>query len=163
MPAAGELADTQTPASPVAALSGRLPERSSPNMDLLLIKLKDFSSKPGRFPGGGGRSSPPALWKRQSCSGPEWEPQAQGQTMDMEKALEWLKSELMEMHFQNQTLVKQLMELHVGIQELKKEYDSDQDLSASESDNEESGDGLNRSHPDHRQLAQRENRRNSVP
>ncbi|GCC35916.1 uncharacterized protein [Chiloscyllium punctatum] len=134
-------------------------------MDLLLTRLKDFSRKPGRFPGGEGRHSLPALGKRQSYSGPEWDPRPQGRRMDLEKALEWLKSELMEMRFQNQTLVKQLMELHAGIQELKKEYDSDQDVSASESDNEESGDGSNLScsHPDHRQVTQMENRRNSVP
>ncbi|XP_078410980.1 uncharacterized protein LOC144688381 [Cetorhinus maximus] len=130
-------------------------------MELLLTRLKDFSSKPNRFADGGGSSSQPG----QSCSGIEWDPQGKRQRIDMEKALVWLKSELTEMRFQNQTLVKRLLELHIGIQELKKEYDSDQDVSASESDSEDSEDGgsLNRSHPNYRQLVQRQNRRNSVP
>ncbi|XP_067904970.1 protein FAM167A-like [Heterodontus francisci] len=134
-------------------------------MDPVLTKLKDFSSKPSRFADGGGRSSQPGSYKRQNCPGIEWDPQGKRQSIDMEEALDWLKSELTEMRFQNQTLVKQLMELHIGIQELKKEYDSDQDLSASESDSEESGNvgSLNHSHPNHGQQAQRENRRNSVP
>uniref|UniRef100_UPI00398F2D18 alanine and arginine-rich domain-containing protein n=1 Tax=Pristiophorus japonicus TaxID=55135 RepID=UPI00398F2D18 len=131
-------------------------------MDPVLTKLKELSSKPGSFADRPGRSSrQPGVYKRQSCPAIEWDPQGKRKRVDMEKALDWLKSELMEMRFQNQTLVKQLMELHVGIQELKKEYDSDRELSESDSDD---GGSLNRSH--HGQQAakpQIQNRRNSLP
>ncbi|XP_078092308.1 uncharacterized protein LOC144508344 [Mustelus asterias] len=134
-------------------------------MQLMLTKLKEFSSKANRFADGRGRSSQAGLCKAQSSPGIDWKPQGKRQTIDMEKALEWLKWELTEMRFQNQTMVKQLLELHNGIQELKKEYNCDHDLLALESDSEDSedGDSLNRSQPNPRQLAQRQSRRNSVP
>ncbi|XP_038659682.1 protein FAM167A-like isoform X1 [Scyliorhinus canicula] len=135
-------------------------------MEPLLSKLRDFSAKSSRFAGGRGRGGPAGLCVGQDGPGMDWQPQeGRRQGLHMDRALDWLRCQLTEMRFQNQTMVKQLLEIHTGIQELKKEYNSDHDLSVLGSDSEDSedDDSLNRSQPNPRRLTQRHNRRNSVP
>ncbi|XP_051886923.1 uncharacterized protein LOC127578682 [Pristis pectinata] len=145
-----------------------VPELQGSDMDLVLSKLKDFSCKPTRFADWDGRDSQPGLYKRQSCPDIGWDPHSKRQRVDLEKALDRLKSELMEMRSQNQSLVKQLMELHEGIQDLKQECDSDREVDGSGNDSNDSEDdsGLNHSHPRlslQAAISQKRNRRNSLP
>ncbi|XP_069744283.1 alanine and arginine-rich domain-containing protein-like [Narcine bancroftii] len=140
------------------------PAKSS-DMDLVLKKLKDFSTKASRF---AEWDDQPGLHKRQSCPDIGGDPQSKRQRADLEKGLERLKSELMEMRSQNQSLAKQLMELHEGIQDLKQEHEIDRVVNGSEnySSNSEDDSCLNHSQPRLSLQAatlQKHNRRNSLP
>ncbi|CAL1583421.1 unnamed protein product [Knipowitschia caucasica] len=88
-------------------------------MEVVLNRLRDFSCRSSQFEGkaGAGAEATGGLWRdvppRDKC-------RTAGH-MDIESALAWLRTELMEMRCQDQALIRQLMELHSGIQELKQE------------------------------------------
>uniref|UniRef100_A0A3B4B4B2 Uncharacterized protein n=1 Tax=Periophthalmus magnuspinnatus TaxID=409849 RepID=A0A3B4B4B2_9GOBI len=99
-------------------------------MEVVLNRLRDFSSKTSQFEcnsgavvAGGLRRDPPrAECFRAGCTAGRGEGR-----LDIESALAWLRTELMEMRSQDQALIRQLMELHSGIQELKQELEEDEE------------------------------------
>ncbi|KAG2467496.1 F167A protein, partial [Polypterus senegalus] len=99
-------------------------------MELVLTRLRDFSSKSATFNHCDSAEMPP--FREQQDDKPEGR-----EKIDIETALAWLRKELMEMRSQDQILIKQLMDLHSGIQELKQEYSGISDVD-SESETEDS-------------------------
>ncbi|MBN3318241.1 F167A protein, partial [Atractosteus spatula] len=99
-------------------------------MELVLMRLRDFSSKSATFNDCKSAETSSFRVPQENCKG-ESRPQ-----LDIETALAWLRRELMEMRSQDQMLIKQLMDLHNGIQELKLEC-ADLENIDSESDTED--------------------------
>ncbi|KAJ0055235.1 hypothetical protein NL108_013550 [Boleophthalmus pectinirostris] len=100
-------------------------------MEVVLNRLRDFSSKSSQFEcrsgavvTGGLRLdvAPRAECFRAGCTAGRGEGR-----LDIESALAWLRTELMEMRSQDQALIRQLMELHSGIQELKHELEEEEE------------------------------------
>ncbi|XP_068504948.1 uncharacterized protein C20orf202 [Syngnathus scovelli] len=95
-------------------------------MDGVLTRLRDFSCKAITFdtctPAGACRDprSRTEHPRKGFASG-------EGNKLDIESALAWLRRELMEMRSQDQALIRQLMELHSGIQELKQELSEEEE------------------------------------
>ncbi|KAK7906973.1 hypothetical protein WMY93_015585 [Mugilogobius chulae] len=112
-------------------------------MEVVLNRLRDFSCKTSTFEckgsvvvgvtGGTWRDVPAARAEcfRAGCAAGRG---AEGR-LDIESALSWLRTELMEMRSQDQALIRQLMELHSGIQELKQEL-SEEELTEEEASGE---------------------------
>lgn len=90
-------------------------------MEVVLDRLRDFSCRTSTFEcraGAQRRDVPPGAGR---LRGPG--------RLDIESALAWLRTELMEMRSQDQALTRQLMELHSGIQELKQELWDEEEAS----------------------------------
>ncbi|MBN3299879.1 uncharacterized protein C20orf202 [Amia ocellicauda] len=98
-------------------------------MEIVLTRLRDFSSKSATFNDCKSAETPSFRIPPEVCKGES------RQQLDIESALAWLRKELMEMRSQDQLLIKQLMDLHTGIQELKLECTDITELD-SESDTE---------------------------
>lgn len=93
-------------------------------MEVVLNRLKDFSCKTSTFECKAAAGTVGRRWQDIPSGAEPFRaagPAAAGGRLDIENALAWLRTELMEMRFQDQALIRQLMELHSGIQQLKQE------------------------------------------
>ncbi|KAG7225436.1 hypothetical protein INR49_027430, partial [Caranx melampygus] len=107
-------------------------------MEVVLTRLRDFSCKTSTFddckPAGQSVCRDPQMRSEHLREGGT--AGGEGNKLDIESALAWLRRELMEMRSQDQALIRQLMELHSGIQELKQEL-SEEEQEEEETDEEE--------------------------
>ncbi|AWP21397.1 Hypothetical protein SMAX5B_015505 [Scophthalmus maximus] len=101
-------------------------------MEVVLTRLRDFSCKTSTF-NDSERQAVPGACQDPGARTDHLRDGGEGNKLDIEGALAWLRRELVEMRSQDQALVRQLMELHSGIQELKQEL--------SEGEQEEETDG----------------------
>ncbi|XP_071356505.1 uncharacterized protein C20orf202 [Trachinotus anak] len=108
-------------------------------MEMVLTRLRDFSCKTSTFddckPAGQSACRDPRTRTdhlREGCTAG-----GEGNKLDIESALAWLRRELMEMRSQDQALIRQLMELHSGIQELKQELSEEEQEEETDEEEEE--------------------------